>query len=40
MLREDDGRERRMNMGKVITGHSMSLDGFIAGPKDGVDNLD
>jgi hypothetical protein len=29
-----------MNMGKVITGHSMSLVGFIAGPKDGVDNLD
>jgi hypothetical protein len=29
-----------MNMGKVITGHSMSLDGFIAGPKDGVDNFD
>ena len=40
MLREDDGRERRMNIGKVITGHSMSLDSFIAGPKDGVDNLD
>jgi dihydrofolate reductase len=35
MLRADDGRERRMNMGKVITGHSMSLDGFIAGPNDG-----
>src|SRR5215216_7326293 len=35
MLRADDGRERRTNMGKVATGLSMSLDGFIAGPNDG-----
>jgi dihydrofolate reductase len=28
-------RERRMNLGKVRTGHSTSLDGFIAGPNDG-----
>jgi len=35
MVRADDGRERRMNMGKVATGLSMSLDGFIAGPNDG-----
>src|SRR5215212_4947792 len=34
-LRADDGRERRTNMGKVRTGHSTSLDGFIAGPNDG-----
>jgi dihydrofolate reductase len=27
--------ERSMNMGKVSTGLSMSLDGFIAGPNDG-----
>jgi dihydrofolate reductase len=37
MLRPDD-RERQKeneNMGKVATGLSMSLDGFIAGPNDG-----
>jgi dihydrofolate reductase len=35
ILRADDGRGRRTNMGKVRTGHSVSLDGFIAGPNDG-----
>jgi hypothetical protein len=28
-----------MNMGKVITGLSMSLDGFIAGPNDGPERI-
>jgi dihydrofolate reductase len=36
MLRADDGRDRRTNMRKVATGLSMSLDGFIAGPNDGL----
>src|SRR5215213_1862876 len=35
MLRRDDGREGRTNMGKVTMGLSMSLDGFIAGSNDG-----
>jgi dihydrofolate reductase len=35
MLHSDDGPERRMKMGKVAMGLSMSLDGFIAGPNDG-----
>jgi hypothetical protein len=35
MLRPNDGQERRTNVGKVATGLSMSLDGFIAGPNDG-----
>jgi dihydrofolate reductase len=38
MLRADDQRKRRKGndaMGKVATGLSMSLDGFIAGPNDG-----
>src|SRR5215207_2281243 len=34
MLRADDGRESSTSMGKVGTGLSMSLDGFIAGPND------
>jgi dihydrofolate reductase len=29
--------ERRMSMGKVVTGFSMSLDGFVAGPNDSVE---
>jgi dihydrofolate reductase len=32
---EDHTKGRSMNMGKVSTGLSMSLDGFIAGPNDG-----
>src|SRR5690348_3386024 len=32
-------RKRRMNMGKVGAGFSMSLDGFIAGPQDDVERL-
>jgi dihydrofolate reductase len=37
MLRPDDRERRKENesMGKVATGLSMSLDGFIAGPNDG-----
>src|ERR687896_1216271 len=35
MLRADDGRERTTDMGKVSTGLSISLDGFIAGANDG-----
>jgi hypothetical protein len=31
--------ERKTNMGKVVTGFSMSLDGFIAGPEDDVQGL-
>jgi dihydrofolate reductase len=31
--------KRRMNMGKVSAGFSMSLDGFIAGPNDDVQRL-
>jgi dihydrofolate reductase len=32
-------RERRITMGKVVTGIAMSLDGFIAGPNDEVSQL-
>src|ERR671914_2557623 len=37
MLHSDDREQRKENeaMGKVATGLSMSLDGFIAGPNDG-----
>ena len=36
MLRADQGSERGTEvMGKVRTGHSTWLDGFIAGPNDG-----
>jgi dihydrofolate reductase len=35
MLRRKRHHEGRTNMGKVGTGLSMSLDGFIAGPNDG-----
>jgi dihydrofolate reductase len=29
--------ERRINMGKVVTGFAMSLDGFVAGPNDSLE---
>ena len=35
----DNPDQRRMNIGKVSTGFSMLLDGFVAGPQDDVSRL-
>ena len=35
----DNSKRRSIDMGKVSTGFSMSLDGFVAGPQDDVSRI-